>query len=400
MKTPLAEITPRSPDAAPPGVTVVLPCLDEEASIAAVVEAARKGIARLGIAGEVLVVDNCCTDATAAVARQHGARVLVEAQRGYGHALRRGFEAAAHGILVMADGDLTYDLSRLDELVRPILAGEADFVLGNRLNAQNRGTMPVLHRYVGNPFLSLALRVLFRARGIRDAHCGLRAISRAGYERLGCVTTGMEFASEMIVRAIDARLRIAQRDIAYHPRLGASKLRPFRDGWRHLRFMLLHSPISLLLVPGAVLWLAGMALSIPLAFGPVVLGGRRFDIHFMMMGGLLSIVSIQFMTMGLLAKAYAHLSGLREDPFVAGLYRRLTFEKAILFALPLVLAGAYFCVDIVADWIAGGFGELDRARPLFFAVLCLVSGVQIATACYLFSVMALPRRLGESDRRG
>ena len=388
---------PAVPPAGPSGVSVVIPCLNEKDSIAQVIEAARVGIARLGLEGEIIVVDNGCTDATVAIAERCGARIVVEAQRGYGIALRRGFAEARHEILVMGDGDQTYDFSRLDELVQPVLEEGAELVIGNRLHRTNRGSMPFLHRYLGNPFLSLALRVMFHDRSIHDAHCGMRAITRSAYRRLHCVTTGMEFASEMVVRAIDSKLRMVERNISYHPRRGESKLRPLKDGWRHLRFMMLHSPISMLLVPGILLWLLGIALSAPLAFGPVIIDERKVDIHFMMMGGLLNIVSIQFITMGLLAKAYAHLSGLRQDAVVAWLYNKITFERAILFAVPPILGGAYFCVDIVAGWVASGFGDLDEARPLFFSILCLVNGVQIALACYLFGIMALPRRVNDGD---
>ena len=189
-------------ESAADGVSVVIPCLNEEASIAQVVDAALAGIAKLGLPGEVVVVDNGSVDRSPELAAEHGARVLTEDERGYGAALRRGFRDARYGIVVMGDGDLTYDFSRLDELVRPILDGAAEFVVGNRMGNIRPGSMPKLHQYVGNPVLSLLLRVMFHTHTVRDAHCGMRAILRSTYRRLRCVTTGMEFASEMIVRAI------------------------------------------------------------------------------------------------------------------------------------------------------------------------------------------------------
>jgi glycosyltransferase involved in cell wall biosynthesis len=381
--------------AALPGVSVVIPCLNEEASIAQVIEAARSGIADVGRGGEVIVVDNGSTDRSVAVAKGAGARVLVETHRGYGSALRKGFAGARHEIVVMGDGDLTYDFTKLGDLVRPILAGEAEFVIGNRMGNILPGAMPPLHRYIGNPILSGLLRLMFRDRRVRDVHCGLRAIRRDTYRRLRCVTTGMEFASEMVVQAIHAGVPIAQRDIVYHPRIGDSKLQSFRDGWRHLRFLALHSPTMMLLLPGAVFSALGLLLALPLAFGPIEIGGRNIDIHFMIMAGLLHIVGVQIVTVGLLAKSYGHLSGLRHDGFVARLHRWFTFEKAFLAAAALVLAGCVIAGAVIVEWVVSGFGPLNRARMLFFALLLLVDGVQLGLASYLFSIMALPRHIDE-----
>ena len=374
-----------------PGVSVIVPCLDEGASIARVVEAAREGIAALGVEGEVIVVDNGSTDRSAEIARAAGARVLTEPHRGYGTALRRGFANARREIAVMGDGDLTYDFRKLGDLVRPIMAGEAEFVVGNRMGNLLPGAMPALHRYLGNPILSWLLRLLLRDGRVHDVHCGMRAISLAAYRKLRCVTTGMEFASEMVVRAIHAGVPIAERDIVYHPRIGESKLQSFSDAWRHVRFLMLHSPTMLLLFPGTACWLLGLLLALPLAWGPVAVGGRNIDIHFMLAAGLLNIVGLQVITIGLLAKAYGHLSGLRHDPLVARLYRWFTFDKAFLGSAALALAGCVIGGDVVVEWVRSGFGALNRARVLFFALLLFVDGVQFGLASYLFSIMALPR---------
>ncbi len=382
------------------GISVVIPCLNEETSIGRAVEAASSGITRMQLLGEVIVVDNGSTDNSARVAREHGAKVIREDEKGYGAALRAGFRHAAHNIIVMGDGDLTYDFSRLDELVQPILEGEAEFVVGNRMRNIRPGSMPALHRWIGNPLLSLLLRLMFRKHIVRDAHCGMRAIRKDTYEKLGCVTTGMEFASEMIVRAIDRNVVMTERDIVYHPRVGESKLMSFRDGWRHLRFMFLHSPTTALLLPGAGCWILGMLVVLPLAFGPVMIGGRAIDIHCMIMGGMLNILSIQFITMGLLAKAYAHLSGLREDPLIAWFYEKFTFEKFIMLTIPFILIGLGIVMAVIIKWIRGGFGILDEARLLFFGIICFVNGVQVFAASYLFSIMALPRHIGRAPGPG
>ncbi|MCE9616373.1 MAG: glycosyltransferase [Lentisphaerae bacterium] len=375
------------------GISVVIPCLNEAESIGQVVENARIGIAKLKMDGEVVVVDNGSHDGSANIALAHGARVIAESEKGYGAAIRRGFADARYDILVMGDGDLTYDFTRIDELVHPILEGEADFVVGNRMKNIRPGSMPTLHRYVGNPLLSLLLRILFHRHIVRDAHCGLRAISRHSYLALHCVTTGMEFASEMVVRAIHCNVRMSERPIVYHPRVGESKLASFRDGWRHLRFMWLHSPAWALLIPGCLTWLVGLGMAVPLAFGPVTWHGRVIDIHCMILGGLLNAVSIQLITMGLLAKAFAHLAGLRYDRLIAWLYQHITFERFVIFTSPLILIGMGVTVRVIYVWIASGFGPLNEARGLFLGMLCLINGTQAAAAGYLFSILALPRHL-------
>jgi glycosyltransferase involved in cell wall biosynthesis len=376
----------------PVGVSVVIPCLDEEQSIAQVVECAQRGIRAAGLPGEVVVVDNGCSDASAARARAAGAWVVREDCRGYGAAVRRGFTEARYSILVMGDADMTYDFTRVGELVDPIRRGDADFVIGNRMQGVRPGAMPALHRYVGTPALAFLLRLALPNCRVRDPNCGLRAISCEAFARLRCVASGMEFASEMVIQAARGGLRVAECDIEYHPRVGESKLRTFRDGWRHLRFILLYSPTMLVLGPGFLLWLVGLALSAPLAFGPVMIEDRRVDIHFMIIAGMLNVVSIQIITVGMLAKAFAHLTGIHVDPMVARLYRWFRLEPCVVAGVLLVLTGLSIVFHTVYRWVHGGFGSLDEARPLFFALLCVVNGVQLGAAAYLFSILALPHQ--------
>jgi hypothetical protein len=252
--------------------------------------------------------------------------------------------------------------------------------------------MPFLHRWLGNPVLSFLGRLFFRVP-ISDFHCGIRGFRKEAIDRIGLRTTGMEFASEMVVQAIHAGVAIAQRDIVYHPRIGDSKLQSFRDGWRHMRFIILHSPTLLLLLPGAIFWILGLLLALPIAFGPVFIGGRSIDLHFMIMAGLLNIVGIQIVTIGLLAKSYGHLSGLRHDDLVVRLYRWFTFEKAFLGSAALVLAGSAIAAEVIFEWVSSGFGALNRARVLFFSLLLIIDGVQFGLTSYLFSIMALPRHI-------
>ncbi len=377
------------------GVTVILPCLNEEASVGEAVTRALAGIAATGLPGEVLVVDNESTDRSAANAVERGARVVTERHRGYGAALRCGFREAAYDYMVMADADLTYDFAEIPNFIAPLRSGQAQLVMGNRMRNIRPGAMPWHHKYIGNPVLSLALRLMFHSHAVKDAHCGMRAITRAAYDQLRCVTTGMEFASEMVIRAIRCDLRIAERDITYHPRKGYSKLRSFRDGWRHLRFMALHSPAFMLLFPGLFFWLVSLLLLVRFAFGSLIFHTRVFDIHSMIVGGILNAVSMQLILVGLLAKAYAHLSGLHDDPLIAWLYRRLTFERAIFYVTPFILMGLVATLWVIGKWIFAGFGALNEARLLFFGSICLINGVQLGTSAYLFSIMALPRHIDQ-----
>jgi glycosyltransferase involved in cell wall biosynthesis len=376
---------------APAGISVVIPCLNEEQSIAAVVGAANDGIRGSGLTGEVIVVDNGSTDASVERAREAGARVVREETRGYGAALRRGFAEARFEYLVMGDGDLTYDFREMPPFIARLERGESDLVVGNRWGDMRKGAMPFLHRYVGNPLLSGMLRVMFHTSQVRDMHCGMRAIRRSRWLQLGCVTEGMEFASEMIVRAARVGLRMSEIPIAYHPRVGESKLSSFRDGWRHMRFMLLHSPSWVLLGPGALLWAASMFLIALLAVADVTVRGRSIQIHTMIVAGLLNVTSLQILTMGVVALAYAHVSGLRRNPMIDWFYRRLTFERLVLLTLPLVLGGLAFTFRVVLHWALGGFGQLHEARALLFGALLLIDSVQICATGYVLSIMGLPR---------
>jgi glycosyltransferase involved in cell wall biosynthesis len=358
-----------------------------------VVDAAREGISRLGIPGEVIVVDNGSTDRSAAIAAEHGARVIREEERGYGAAIRRGFREARYSLLAMGDADMTYDFTKIDDLARPVLAGEADLVLGHRMKNILPGSMRWLHRVFGNPLFSVAMRVLFWNATVTDPHSGMRVISKEAYRRLGCVTSGMEFASEMVVRGFHEHLRIQEREIIYHPRIGESKLRSFEDGWRHLRFMVLHSPTVLLLAPGILCWCAALAYSLWLSFGDLGFGPRGIPIGAFFAAGVMNIVSVQLVTMGLLAKAYAHLSGLRNDPLIARFYRLITFEKATIFGgLFLAAAVAIAAVDYFTP-----LRPMWTQRRLFLAASLGISGVQVMSSAYLFSIMALPRH---PDRHG
>jgi len=248
----------RAPDDNPDEliVSVVIPCLNEAENIEACVKSALEALETSGIPGEVLVADNASEDRSAELAEAAGARVIHEPRRGYGSAYLAGFRAARGRYIVMADADLTYDFAEIPNFVEHLDKG-SDLVMGDRMDQIQPGAMPWLHRYVGNPILSGTLNLFFRT-GVRDAHCGMRAIRRDVLPRLDLHATGMEFASEMVVRAAKEKLNISQFPIEYHPRGGESKLSTWRDGWRHLRFLLVHSPTHLFIVPAMVMLALGV----------------------------------------------------------------------------------------------------------------------------------------------
>src|SRR5436190_2696481 len=273
-----------------PRVSVVIPCLNEADNIVECVTRAKTVLADKGYNGEVVVADNGSDDGSPELAKQAGALVVHEPRRGYGSAYLAGFAAARGDYVIMADADLTYDWNDIPRFIGKLDEG-AQLVMGDRMDNIHPAAMPWLHRYVGNPILSGILNLFFRT-GVRDAHCGMRGFRREILPQLDLRTTGMEFASEMVIRASKEHLDIRQVPIEYHPRGGESKLSTFRDGWRHLRFLLVHSPTYLFLIPGLVLLVVGALLS-GLSIAQVNLAGREWQLHSMIVASLLMIVGTQ-----------------------------------------------------------------------------------------------------------
>src|SRR3954447_1798235 len=299
LSTPIA--TPGGPGDPRVDVSVVIPCLNEEGNIERCVAAALASLDRSGLVGEGVVADNDSDDNSAELARAGGAHVVIEPRRGYGSAYLAGFAAARGDYIVMADADLTYDFDEIPRFVADLADG-AEMVIGNRMQNIHPAAMPWLHRYVGNPLLTGFLNVLFRT-GVEDAHCGMRAVRRDVLPQLDLRTTGMEFASEMVIRAAKQGLDIRQFPIEYHPRGGESKLSSFRDGWRHLRFLLVHSPTYLFILPGALLALLGSVIAV-ISLAQISVLGREWDLHTMVSGSLFMIVGTQVLALGLCAHAY------------------------------------------------------------------------------------------------
>jgi len=369
-------------------VSVVIPCLNEEENIVEVVTRARGAMAEAGIPGEVVVADNDSEDRSAELASEAGARVVHEPRRGYGSAYLAGFAAARGEYIVMGDADLTYDFEEIPKFVAELDNG-AELVMGDRMKHIHAGAMPWHHRYIGNPVLTGILNVFFKT-GVSDAHCGMRALRRDVLPRLDLRTTGMEFASEMVIRASKEKLRIAEFPIEYHPRGGESKLSSWRDGWRHLRFLLVHSPTHLFILPGAIMAGLGALISL-LVLWQIHIFGRSWDLHTEIAGALLTIIGVQVVALGLCAHAYGKYFMGERDPWFDGMRERFRLEHGLLLGGGLAIGGFILGAVIVIEWFGRDFAALSEQRLAIAAATLLIVGLQIFFSSFLLSILGLRR---------
>jgi glycosyltransferase involved in cell wall biosynthesis len=379
------------PTAAPPlpRVSVVIPCLNEAENIQECVTRAARVLADSGLSGEVIVADNGSDDGSPELAKEAGALVVHEPRRGYGSAYLAGFAAARGEYVVMADADLTYDWNEIPHFVAKLDEG-AQLVMGDRMDNIHPGAMPWLHRYVGNPILSGILNLFFRT-GVRDAHCGMRGFRREILPQLDLRTTGMEFASEMVIRASKEKLDIRQIPIEYHPRGGESKLSSFRDGWRHLRFLLVHSPTYLFLVPGVVLLVIGALMSAA-SLAHVSIFGREWQLHSMIAGSLMMIVGTQVGGLGLCAHAYGMYFMGDKDPWFERMRARFRLEHGLLAGGAVFAGGLAVAAVIAIRWAERGFGNLSEERLAVLAAALMIVGLQVFFSSFLLSILGLRRR--------
>ena len=386
-----------SPEAQPVEVSIVMPCLNEEITLPACISKAKAAIATNGLDAEIVVADNGSTDNSRGIAKAMGARVVVAAERGYGAAIRAGIEAARGRFIIVGDADDSYDFAAIYPFVERLRQG-SDLVIGNRFKGGiDAGAMPWKHRYIGNPLLSGIGRVFFRI-SIGDLHCGLRGLRKDAYERMGLVASGMEFASEMVIKAAAKGMRVEEVPIRLH-RDGRNRpphLRSFRDGWRHLRFMLLFSPRWLFMAPGAGLLLLGLVASGWLITGPKEIGRLGLDIHTLLAAGFLCLLGYQTMIFGLFTKFFAIHQGFSQpNPLLETLGKRITLEVGLLTGLGLVLAGAVVLGAAVLGWSASGFGPLDprlTMRQVIPALVLVALGVQTIFASFFISILSVSAR--------
>lgn len=360
-------------DPAPVMISVVMPCLNEEASVAQCVAGALRGIARTGLSGEVVVCDNGSSDRSVEVARAAGAVVVEENRRGYGNAYRRGFAAARGAFLVMGDSDCSYDFSRLDELVTPLLAGY-DYVLGSRFAGEMLpGAMPWSHRYLGNPLLTGALNRLFGLK-TSDAHSGMRAFTREAYLQMALRCEGMEFASEVVISAARRGLRMTEVPITYHPRVGDSKLRGLRDALRHLRYMLLQCPRQLFVLPGGALLAGGLLAQAGLLAGPAM---RDYTASILLSAcfALLAVLGFQATLFGVFAMV-AHPHVAPTSRLVGWIKSRLSLERGVGGGAFLFLAGVSLDLVLLLTPAGAAIGVFREAHWVVLSLTLMAMGVQ------------------------
>ncbi|HSE78609.1 MAG TPA: glycosyltransferase family 2 protein [Alphaproteobacteria bacterium] len=370
----------------------MMPCLNEAETIAACVERASEWLRLSGVAGEVLVADNGSVDGSQALAAANGARIVAIAEKGYGAAIRGGIAAARGRYVIVGDADQSYDFGALDPFVEKLREGY-DLVVGNRFQGGIApGAMPALHRYLGNPVLSFLGRLLFRAP-IGDFHCGLRGFSREAMLRLGLNTPGMEFASEQIVKAALNDLRIAEVPTTLSPdgRSRPPHLRTWRDGWRHLRFLLIHRPRWLFLYPGTGLTAFGIALIAWLIPGPREFAGVVFDIHTMLYAAVAAVAGFQAVNFAVMANDFAVSTGvLPQDPLLTRLGKRISLEVGLAFGVTLLAVGIGGLGYAIVVWGGGEFGDLAPSNVMRIVIpsaALFVIGLQLALSSFFLALI-------------
>lgn len=363
-------------------VSYVLPCLNESATLASCISQAAQAICELGLPGEIIVADNGSTDNSKEIACSMGARVVDVPVRGYGAAIIYGCRAASGRYIVMADSDASYDLAESVAMVQELRNG-TDLVIGSRLKGNIQpGAMPWKNRFIGNPALTGILNFLFHS-GLSDAHSGMRAFTREAFDQMNLRCTGMEFASEMVVKASLLNLHRAEIPITYLPdgRDRGSHLRPWRDGWRHLRFLLLYSPRWVFLIPGLILLLAGLLLNTTLALTPeastLTLGKVFFGTHWTIPATLAAALGLQALYLGIITLKYSIQHGLYPPPgWFEGLSRRASLEIILGLGVLFFVIGLSFEAAIFYRWVSSGFGALAEIRMAMFGLMWLLLGAE------------------------
>ncbi|MEK6337081.1 MAG: glycosyltransferase family 2 protein [Acidobacteriota bacterium] len=374
-----------------------MPCLNEAETLASCITKAQSSLKNLNIAGEIIVADNGSTDGSQAIAARMGARVVPVAAKGYGSALMGGIAAARGRYIIMGDADDSYDFANLEPFFQKLRNG-CDLVIGNRFKGGIQpGAMPALHRYLGNPVLSGMGRLFFRSP-CGDFHCGLRGFSKAAIQKLDLRTTGMEFATETVVKATIYKLRIAEVPTTLVPdgRSRPPHLRSWRDGWRHLRFMLLYSPRWLFLYPGLLLMILGALASGWLLLGPRVVEGLTLDVHTLLYAAMAIVMGFQMFVFAVFTKVFGVSEGLLpEDPRLTRLLRYIKLETGLFVGSLLLIIGIAMSVYVLNYWEAQFFGPLNPSKTLRLvipAVTLITLGLETILSSFFLSILGLKRR--------
>jgi len=374
-----------------PLVSVVMPCLNEEAAIGPCIEKIRGTFAAAGIDGEIVVCDNGSTDASVAIAERMGARVVHQPLRGYGNAYLEGFAGARGRYLVMGDADDTYDFTMIPDFLRALDGEGFEFVTGSRYLGGGDANITTLHRWFGNPALTRILNFLFDTR-YTDVYCGFRAFSREAYDRIRPVSPGMEFNLELAINAGLAGLRTKEIPIVLAPRKGESKLRTFRDGWRSLRMMLLYSPNKLFLAPGAILLATGLFIHLAVLLGFVRFGGRPASGVTAVFATIFSVVGFEILSLGLHTKTYSWSRRFDTDNrALTSFYQRFTLETGLLLGAILVLVGGTILIAVVAEWMRDDLLPLPHPEWASFGATLVIIGVNTLFSSLFISAMSMTR---------
>jgi glycosyltransferase involved in cell wall biosynthesis len=378
-------------------VSVVMPCLNEAETLANCIAKARQAMSQANITGEIVIADNGSTDGSAEIAERMGARVVHVAAKGYGNALMSGIVVARGRYIVMGDADNSYDFGHISRFVEKLRTG-ADLVMGNRFKGGiEPGAMPFLHKHLGNPVLSGVGKLLFKSP-VGDFHCGLRGFSKAAFERMDLRTTGMEFASEIVVKASLLGLSIAEVPTSLFPggRSRPPHLRTWRDGWRHLRFLLLYSPRWLFLYPGLALMVFGAVFGLWLLPGPRTVGGVTFDVHTLVYAAAFVLLGFQSIAFACFTKIFAISEGLLPpDPALDKLFGYITLEVGLVVGAVMTALGLAASIYAVSTWRTQHFGMLDYSRTMRIvipAALFLMLGAQTIFASFFLSVLGMRRK--------
>ncbi|MDD2679590.1 MAG: glycosyltransferase family 2 protein [Candidatus Omnitrophica bacterium] len=371
-------------------VSIVMPCLNEEETIGACVQKAFKAIQENGIAGEVIVADNGSIDKSVELAREEGAKVVLQREKGYGCAYQLGISEAKGKYIIIGDSDDTYNFLDIMKFVRPLREGY-EFVNGSRIRGEiHNGAMPFLHRYLGNPTLSFILSIFFKS-SFSDVYCGMKAFTKNAYEKIKPVSCGMEYALELIIRASGLNLKRTEVPVDLYLRKGESKLRTFRDGWRSLRFMLLYCPNYLFFVPGGLFFLTGFAGMCLLLNGPFIFLHHKFEFHAMIFSSMLVLSGFQLINLGFFAKTYALMEGfLTKSSFFFKFYKIFNLEKGILLGGLLIALGILIVLSIVKTWIF--LGSIGQERKELFAFTIILIGIQVIFSSFLISLIGMKNK--------
>ena len=379
-------------------LSIIMPCLNEAETIARCIEKAKTGIQRSGVCGEIIIADNGSADGSPAIAKKLGARVVPVKEKGYGSALRGGIRAALGKWILMADADDSYDFSEADRFVKKLQEG-FDLVMGCRLPVGGGtilpGAMPWKNRWLGNPVLSFIGRFFFKCPA-HDFHCGMRGFTRAAFEKMELQTTGMEFASEMVIKATFKKFKITEVPITLHQdgRSRPPHLKPWRDGWRHLRFMLLYSPRWLFLVPGFLLSTLGTICAAALSVHDLKIGAVELNVGTLMMACMAVIMGFQLIAFAFFTRVFAVAEGLLpDDPRLTRIFRIFTLEKGIIVGLTVLLVGTILMLRALWLWQQAHFGLLpsteENLRRLIPAATLMILGVQGVFSSFFMSVLGL-----------